>query len=343
MGQVLKDIYIIRNTVNDKCYVGQSTDYLYRFRKHCEEARRGSYKDRYKSYLYNAMNDIGIDKFYVELLESQIENYNEMERYYIKELNTLRPNGYNLTDGGEGYPNLSGIEHHDATIKDQEILDRVFDELQNTDYSLSDIGRHIGVGYSVVYNINKGYTYKRDDISYPIREFTISKERLDRLFYDLKYSNFSYSELSEMYGMSIENIKGINYGRVNHKDYLDYPLRKCCFTGDDEIYVAIQRDLLSTNIGYDDLAKKYDCSEHTIRRINKGETAYNEKLKYPLRKLGKLSSSDVYEIHQLLIEDKLSIEEIAKEFDVSDATIKRINSGSTKKYYDERLTYPLRK
>ena len=57
-----KDIYIIKNTVNNLCYIGQSTDYLTRFRKHKEEAVRNQYK--YKSVLYDAMNEFGIDKPY---------------------------------------------------------------------------------------------------------------------------------------------------------------------------------------------------------------------------------------------------------------------------------------
>lgn len=344
MNQIKKkDIYIIRNTVNDMCYVGQSVDYLYRFRKHCEEARRGTYKNRYKSYLYNAMNEIGIDKFYVELLESQVENYNEMEKYYIEKFNTIRPNGYNLTEGGEGYPNLAGIEHHGAKVKDQETLDNIIHELKNTKYSLTEIGEHYDLSYNIIFDINNGYTYKIDGIEYPIREFTMSKEKLDRLIYDLKYSNYTYDEIAELYAVSKSHVKAVNYGISQHKDYLEYPLRKVCFSGTDEEYELIQKDLLSTNLSYEQLGDKYECSEATIRRVNKGETAFNKNLQYPLRKLGKLSSSDVYEIHQLLIKDELSINEISKKYNVSDETIKRINSGKTKKYIDERYTYPLRK
>ena len=99
------------------------------------------------------MNTIGIDKFYVELLESQIENYNEMEIYYIKKLNTLRPNGYNLAKGGMWYPNLSGVEHHNANITSPEDLNQIIYELKNTDYSLTDIGKHFGVKYGVIFDI----------------------------------------------------------------------------------------------------------------------------------------------------------------------------------------------
>lgn len=336
-----KDIYIIRNKINNKCYIGQSTDYKYRFRKHCETARRNNHK--YKSYLYNAMNELGIENFYVELLESQIENYNEKEIYYIEKYNSLRPNGYNLAKGGNWYPNLQGIEHHNAKITSYEDLCAILEELFNTDYSLTEIGKHFDVSYNVIHDINNGYTYKQKNINYPIREFTLSKEKLDRLIFDLKYSNLSYRHLSNLYGTSESQVKAINYGLSWKQDYLNYPIRHMCFNGNDDTYSMIQKDLISTNISYDEIAQKYKCSKSTVLRINSGETAYNKDYNYPLRKIGRLSSLEIYAIHNLLLENKFSINDIAKKFNVSNATIKRINSGKTKKYIDERFTYPLRK
>lgn len=174
-------------------------------------------------------------------------------------------------------------------------------------------------------------------------DFTLSKNRLDRLIYDLKYSTLSYEELGNVYGISTNQVKAINYGSSWHMDYLKYPIRSMVFNGDDTIYTMIQKDLLSTSIPYEEICKKYSCSFSTVNRINNGDTAFNELLSYPLRRVGKLSSTDVLEIHKLLVDDDISINDIAKRYGVSDATIKRINSGKTKKYYDERFSYPLRK
>ena len=277
-----KDIYIIRNTVNDKCYIGQSNDYKYRFRKHCEAARRNNHK--YKSYLYNAMNTIGIDKFYVELLESGVEDYNEKEIYYIKKYNTLRPNGYNLAKGGGGYPHLSGVDHHDSKIKSQEELDQIYDELLNSDYSLTDIGKHFGVSYGLIEKINKGQTYKNNNYKYPLRDFVLSKNKLDELYDDLKNTNLSYKQLSDKYKISINQIKGINSGNSWHKDLYPYPIRRINFGADKEIIDALKNDLIYTTDSFEILAKIYDCSFSTLRRINIGESYYDDKLDYPLRK-----------------------------------------------------------
>ena len=336
-----KDIYIIRNTVNDKVYIGQSVDYKYRFRKHCETARRNSFK--YKSYLYNAMNEIGIEKFYVELLEAQIEDYNEKEIYYIKKFNSLRPNGYNLADGGDWYPHLGGVEHHSAKIHSIEELESIYEELMDPSLTLSEVAEHFGVNFSVIQRINAGQTYHNDNLTYPLKQCrTLTKESLDRLTYDLKYSNLSYKEIGDIYGISVSHVKQINAGMVWHRDYLDYPLRKMVFKGSEEDIEKIQKDLLSTSIDFEKLAMKFGCSVSTIKRINNGETHYTEGLKYPLRKIGKITSEVLLEIQNLLRNSSKSCKEIAAMYDVSEPTIKRINSGATKKYRNETINYPIR-
>lgn len=336
-----KDIYIIKNTINNMCYIGQSNDYLYRFRKHKEEAKRGDIK--YKDCLHNAMKELGIDNFYIEILEKNVDNPDEKEKEYIQKLNTIYPNGYNIVSGGIRYPNLSGINHHDATIKSTEELNQIINEIKNTTKSYVEIAKEHNLNFTTIWNISQGNSYKQKDIEYPLRISTLTKEKLDRLTYDLKYSNYSYDELGILYNLSKDQIKAINYGFSWRREYITYPLRQECFIGNEEIYNAIQKDLLSTTISFDELAKKYSCSVSTIRRINNGGTFYNEDYIYPLRQLGKLSSEDIYNIHKLLCDDGISINEIANKYNVTNSTIKRINSGKTKKYYDERFNYPIRK
>lgn len=92
-------IYKIICLINDKIYVGQTTQKLKnRWKSHKYFSRKR------KSILYNAMRKYGIENFKIEELEScdTKEQLNEREIYWIKELNSKKPNGYNLTDGGEG-------------------------------------------------------------------------------------------------------------------------------------------------------------------------------------------------------------------------------------------------
>lgn len=94
-------IYIIRNTVNNKVYIGQTCQSVKeRFCQHLKPStskQRGSYK------IYNAMKKYGRDKFYVETLESGISEseIDQKEIEYIEKFNSFE-NGYNSTPGGDG-------------------------------------------------------------------------------------------------------------------------------------------------------------------------------------------------------------------------------------------------
>ena len=92
-------IYIIKNKINDKVYIGQTTNTVqYRFNQHLMNANF-----EYKTgHLYNAMRKYGKENFYVETIE-EISNelLDEREIYWIAYYDSFQ-NGYNSTIGGEG-------------------------------------------------------------------------------------------------------------------------------------------------------------------------------------------------------------------------------------------------
>lgn len=94
-------IYIIRNTVNDKVYIGQTTqavkDRFYAHMKPSTSKRKPGYK------LYSAMNKYGKDKFCCETFETgiPIDQLDEKEIAYIAEYDSFE-HGYNSTPGGDG-------------------------------------------------------------------------------------------------------------------------------------------------------------------------------------------------------------------------------------------------
>lgn len=88
--------------VNGKVYIGKTKEPFKRIKNHKANARS---RTRYKSnYLYNAIRKYGIESFKFELLLSvlNIEYMNEFEIEIIKQYNSIIPNGYNLTAGGDG-------------------------------------------------------------------------------------------------------------------------------------------------------------------------------------------------------------------------------------------------
>lgn len=92
-------IYKHTNKTNGKIYIGQT----------CQvPEKRWDYGCGYKKhnlYFYNAIKKYGWSEgFDHEILETDLslEQANEREQYWIKYYNSLAPNGYNLTRGGDG-------------------------------------------------------------------------------------------------------------------------------------------------------------------------------------------------------------------------------------------------
>ena len=99
-------IYCFRNTINNKCYVGQAEQLRKRLLHHINNFKNC----RYDAPLYRAMTKYGLDAFEVEILKivdglsDRMEikkKLDEFEIYYIKHLNSYAPNGYNQTHGGD--------------------------------------------------------------------------------------------------------------------------------------------------------------------------------------------------------------------------------------------------
>lgn len=96
-------IYQIRNTVNGKCYVGQT-------RQKYVSQRWNKHRTRPDGILKFAFASHGIDKFEFSVIcEIPNEELNDREVKEIAERNTLAPNGYNLQTGGGAF------EHHEET------------------------------------------------------------------------------------------------------------------------------------------------------------------------------------------------------------------------------------
>ena len=103
-------IYLRTNRINGKKYVGQATDL---------EVRQRTWNNLNQPYAGTLINraraKYGIEAFGFEILkECEDEELDYWEKYYIKELNTKVPYGYNMTDGGGG---MSGFTISDETRK----------------------------------------------------------------------------------------------------------------------------------------------------------------------------------------------------------------------------------
>lgn len=96
-------IYKITNLQNNKIYIGKTTTCIQeRFSKHIYEANTPNTKG-YMFILHKAFRKYGINNFNIEQIE-EIDNslLSDREIYWINFYNSMMPNGYNMTFGGEG-------------------------------------------------------------------------------------------------------------------------------------------------------------------------------------------------------------------------------------------------
>ena len=78
-------IYCLKNTIDDKCYVGSAKKLNYRLWNHKHKLIRGTHANK---HLQNFVNKYGIDSIYFEVLEKVDTNIIEREQYWI---DTLKP------------------------------------------------------------------------------------------------------------------------------------------------------------------------------------------------------------------------------------------------------------
>lgn len=121
----LAGIYMIKNNLNGKCYIGQSVKLRSRLKDHMRNAKNG----KLDLPIYRAINKYGFHNFTVDILESFIPDSNitneelikqldQLEKKYIEEYNAYTE-GYNCTKGGDfGVLGLKMTEEQKKKISD---------------------------------------------------------------------------------------------------------------------------------------------------------------------------------------------------------------------------------
>jgi len=92
-------IYKITNKITHKIYIGKTVQEIdERIRRHLTSSRNGS-----GTYLHRSIRKYGFEKFDVEIIDHCEDIVsNDIEKIWIIQENSLVPNGYNMTEGGDG-------------------------------------------------------------------------------------------------------------------------------------------------------------------------------------------------------------------------------------------------
>ena len=144
-------IYLIVNLINGKKYVGQTYQKL-------EERIKQHVSCIKKRGVDLAIQEYGIDNFSYEIIEEcPIEKLDEREIFWIAELNTRFPNGYNLTNGGSGISRIYSSENCDMMTYSRKRQNKIIKMLQkNKKVYISDLKKIFDIStMSIRRDLNK--------------------------------------------------------------------------------------------------------------------------------------------------------------------------------------------
>lgn len=190
-------IYKIINSLNNKCYIGQTKrNPQLRWYEHKYYANKGV---TYKSALYNAIQKYGIDHFSFKILE-EIENdmLDEREVYYINIFDSFY-NGYNNTIGGDGNKGCQRRRKH------EDIIPELYEKLKSTE----KVAKYLSISRITVRNVLKDkeiFTkYKRNSLDY--KKLEVVQLSLDSNI----LNNFSsLTEACESIGLDNKNVSELS-------------------------------------------------------------------------------------------------------------------------------------
>jgi group I intron endonuclease len=94
-------IYKVTNLINNKIYIGKTISSLDNRKKQHESAVK---RNKYKCVFHDAIRKYGGENFCWEVLDTVMfsDLLLDLEKFYIKKYSCKVPNGYNMTNGGDG-------------------------------------------------------------------------------------------------------------------------------------------------------------------------------------------------------------------------------------------------
>lgn len=284
VGIIKKDIYVIKNDINDKVYVGQTKDIVSRFASHCKKN---------PSLLSQAIQEYGKEHFWYEILESQVENYNEREIYWISKLNCQTPNGYNIMAGGD-LPPVRYEADVSTTVLLNPDVEKLKDDLANTNLPLSQLAKKYNISKKQVLRINQGISRGKLNETYPIRAIPningkLTDEDVDIIIELLRYTYQFTGDIARRFNVDVHAISRINAGLSHRREDIEYPIRKWKSCGviqfTYEQVTDIIKDLQTTDLSLHKIAKKYGVNVKGIKLINSGKSKKYKRddVLYPIR------------------------------------------------------------
>ena len=282
---IKKYIYKIVNKVNNKCYVGQSKDYNKRFQEHRWALKNNKHEN---ACLQNAWNKYGEENFDFVVIEDLTSDYNSLEKYWIKELNSVTPNGYNILKGGEEPPLLKGNNSYRKKISEKQAKE--IQELLLKNVDVQDIHKQypqITIGQ--INRINNGEAWRNSTLHYPLQDrMVVGHDIALKIQDDLLRGKETQKAIAKKYNVCRSFVTGINNGvYAEYRTLEDYPIRKSSMREiSEDIFYKIFEELKNSEKTQLKIAEEYQVSLDIVRAINLGKQKLCKNIDfiYPIRK-----------------------------------------------------------
>jgi group I intron endonuclease len=213
----MKSIYKITNNINGKFYIGQSSNPAYRFNQHM--LKHSSSKS-----ISQDVDKYGRGNFTLEIIEENIDNFQEREKYWINYYNDNKHELYNKTKGGEEPPTFMGEDSPTCKYSDTQLF-KVIDLVQNTYYTFTKIAQITQTSSDFVRKVNAGRRAKPLGLSFPIRKENHFDKIAKLIITDLKNPSLSQREIAKKYGVARSTVTMINIGAHRFDENIKYPIR----------------------------------------------------------------------------------------------------------------------
>lgn len=264
-------IYKYTNLINNKIYIGQTTQRLEdRDKKHLQQVSDNT-------YFHRALMKYGRKNFSLELVEDNIsqDDLNGKEKYYIDLFESFYTTGkgYNLTQGGQWGSGTQKL----TLSQSKEIKELIL----NSKLTFEEIGKQYGVTLYCISDINRGRSFYDSSFDYPLRptpkRSVLNEEKINLIIDMLSNTEIAYKEIALAVDINEYTVGEINRGSNSWCPLdISYPIRKPIQQNtyqnvlSKKQVIQICYDLCFTNITLKDIGEKYNIAKNTVGDISRG-------------------------------------------------------------------------
>lgn len=290
-------IYKITNRVNNKVYIGQTRFSVeQRFKQHIKNYT----KEHRNQPLYLAFAKYGIENFSVEPIEEiDTSKLDEREIYWIAKYDSFN-NGYNATIGGKGGRLIYWTDSQYEEIR----------TLYLSGFTSKKIAELFNCSSWTIIQILKSLRVK-------IKGNPLDMNNFEKQEFIKSYNNgTSIKELARQYNTSFSVIK--NFLIKNNVDLRVHSE----LVNNEELQENLVKEFLN-NVTFKDLELKYHTDIRTIKRILTIHGINYKNIRSSGKTKGRfwLTDSQCLEVIEQYCAKNLSIQDIAKNFEINISTI----------------------